>query len=540
MKPSTPAVDKSNVLLEVSGLKVTFGRGERRTEVVHGVDFTLLPGEKLALVGESGSGKSVTALSILRLHDPDQCHYAGSIRLLGEELLSQPESALRRVRGAAISMVFQEPMTSLNPTYTVGDQLIEPLLLHNGLDKGAARARAIELLERVGITQAATRLDAYPHTLSGGQRQRVMIAMALACRPKLLIADEPTTALDVTIQRQILALLDELQQEFGLAVLLITHDLNLVRAFADRVCVMQRGVLVETAPVAQLFSAPQHPYSRHLLASQPERLIDAPLEVGAPTLLSCRDLKVHFPMRKGLLRRPVNWVRAVDGVDLELRRGETLGLVGESGSGKSTLGFSLLRLQSAQGEIHFEGASLHDKSNRQMRPLRRALQLVFQDPYSSLSPRMTVEQIISEGLQLHYPALSRAERRARCERVMQEVGLEVEMLERYPHEFSGGQRQRIAIARVVVLEPSLILLDEPTSALDVSVQKQVLALLRDLQRRHGMSYLFITHDLKVISAIAHRVLVMQAGRVVESGDTEQIFTDPQHPYTRTLLEAALI
>jgi len=540
VKPSTPAVDKSNVLLEVSGLKVTFGRGERRTEVVHGVDFTLLPGEKLALVGESGSGKSVTALSILRLHDPDQCHYAGSIRLLGEELLSQPESALRRVRGAAISMVFQEPMTSLNPTYTVGDQLIEPLLLHNGLDKGAARARAIELLERVGITQAATRLDAYPHTLSGGQRQRVMIAMALACRPKLLIADEPTTALDVTIQRQILALLDELQQEFGLAVLLITHDLNLVRAFADRVCVMQRGVLVETAPVAQLFSAPQHPYSRHLLASQPERLIDAPLEVGAPTLLSCRDLKVHFPMRKGLLRRPVNWVRAVDGVDLELRRGETLGLVGESGSGKSTLGFSLLRLQSAQGEIHFEGASLHDKSNRQMRPLRRALQLVFQDPYSSLSPRMTVEQIISEGLQLHYPALSRAERRARCERVMQEVGLEVEMLERYPHEFSGGQRQRIAIARVVVLEPSLILLDEPTSALDVSVQKQVLALLRDLQRRHGMSYLFITHDLKVISAIAHRVLVMQAGRVVESGDTEQIFTDPQHPYTRTLLEAALI
>jgi len=529
-------------LLHVRQLSVAFGRAGARQRVVEEVSFDIRPGEKLALVGESGSGKSVTALSILRLHDAQQSEYSGSIRFAGQELFALDEPALRTVRGRDIAMIFQEPMIALNPLHTIGQQIIEPLLLHEGLDVRAARRRAIELLERVGIPDPAQRMDAYPHLLSGGQRQRAMIAMALACKPKLLIADEPTTALDVTIQRQILDLLDELQREFGMAVLLITHDLNMVRHYAQRVCVMQRGRLVEQGEVATLFGAPQHPYTRQLLASEPD-ILPAAAEraalAGQPALLTARGVSCHFPIKAGFFRRQVGAVRAVDAVELELRPAETLGVVGESGSGKSTLGMCLLRLQDCAGEIGFEGRRLDTLPQRALRPLRRNFQVVFQDPYSSLSPRMTVEQIIGEGLELHYPQLDGAARRARIVQVLEEVGLSGDMLQRYPHEFSGGQRQRIAIARAVVLEPKLILLDEPTSALDVSVQKQVLALLRELQRRHRMSYLFISHDLKVIRAIAHRVLVMHAGRVVEAGETERVFDAPQHEYTQRLLAAAL-
>ncbi len=529
-------------LLQVEQLSVAFGRAGARQPVVDGISFSIAPGEKLALVGESGSGKSVTALSLLRLHDRQQSEYRGSVRFAGRDLFALDEAEMRSVRGRDIAMIFQEPMIALNPVYTIGQQLIEPLLLHEKLDAQAARARAVELLGRVGIPDPAQRLGAYPHMLSGGQRQRAMIAMALACKPKLLIADEPTTALDVTIQRQILDLLDELQAEFGMAVLLITHDLNMVRHFAHRVCVMQKGRLVEQGGMAELFAAPQHAYTRQLLASEPDVLPAAAerktLE-GQPELLAARNLSCHFPIRAGFFRRQVGAVRAVDAVDLGLRAGETLGVVGESGSGKSTLGMCLLRLQSCSGEITFEGRRLDTLDGRALRPLRRHFQVVFQDPYSSLSPRMTVEQIVGEGLVLHYPQLDAEARRARIVQVLDEVGLSADILQRYPHEFSGGQRQRIAIARTVVLEPKLIVLDEPTSALDVSVQKQVLTLLRELQRKHRMSYLFISHDLKVIRAIAHRVLVMRDGRVVEQGATEDVFDAPQHDYTKSLLAAAL-
>lgn len=535
---------ESAPLLSIDRLSVSFGRPGQYTDAVQEASFNILAGEKLALVGESGSGKSVTALSILQLHDPRQVSYpAGSIRFQERELVGLAESELRKIRGRDIAMIFQEPMTSLNPLYSIGDQLMEPLLAHEAISKPAARKRMLELLARTGIPEPDKRFDDFPHMLSGGQRQRVMIAMALACSPKLLIADEPTTALDVTIQAQILELLEDLQKEFSMAVLLITHDLNLVRRFADRICVMQHGQIVEQAPVAELFAAPQHAYTRHLLQSQPQRLVTA-AEIQAleasPTLLEASGVSCVFSSRSGFFRRTVSSVRAVDDAGLVLRSGETLGIVGESGSGKTTLGMCLLRLQDCTGNIRFNGADLASLSQRQLRPLRRDFQIVFQDPYSSLSPRLTVEQIVGEGLGIHFPHLDRQQRRERILAIMDEVGLEESMLWRYPHEFSGGQRQRIAIARVVVLEPKLILLDEPTSALDVSVQKQVLDLLRGLQQRHGMSYLFITHDLRVIRAMAHRMIVMQSGKVVEAGETEALFEAPQQEYTRALLRASLI
>ncbi len=535
---------KTAPLLTLERLSVSFGRPGQYADAVREASFNIQAGEKLALVGESGSGKSVTALSVLQLHDPRQVHYpGGSIRFQGRELMGLAECELRKIRGRDIAMIFQEPMTSLNPLYSIGEQLMEPLLAHESISKPAARKRMVELLARTGIPEPDKRFEDFPHMLSGGQRQRVMIAMALACSPKLLIADEPTTALDVTIQAQILELLEDLQKEFSMAVLLITHDLNLVRRFADRICVMQQGQIVEQAPVAGLFAAPQHAYTRHLLQSQPQRLVTTE-EVQAlearPTLLEASGVNCVFSSKAGLFRRTVSSVRAVNDAALSLRSGETLGIVGESGSGKTTLGMCLLRLQDCTGQIRFDGADLSGLSQRQLRPLRRDFQIVFQDPYSSLSPRLTVEQIVGEGLGIHFPQLDRRQRRERILAIMDEVGLEESMLWRYPHEFSGGQRQRIAIARVAVLEPKLILLDEPTSALDVSVQKQVLDLLRGLQQRHGMSYLFITHDLRVIRAMAHRMIVMQSGRIVEAGETEVLFEAPQQEYTRALLRASLI
>lgn len=538
------AVGEHHPLLAIDRLTVSFGRPGQYVDAVHEAGFSIAAGEKLALVGESGSGKSVTALSILQLHDRRQVSYpSGSILFQGRELMGLAENELRRIRGRDIAMIFQEPMTSLNPLYTIGDQLMEPLLVHENLSKPAAKKRMLELLARTGIPQPDKRFDAYPHMLSGGQRQRVMIAMALACSPKLLIADEPTTALDVTIQAQILELLEDLQQEFSMAVLLITHDLNLVRRFAQRICVMQEGRIVEQAPVAQLFAAPQHPYTRQLLQSQPVRLVGAEESVAhesMPALLEASALHCTFPIKSGFFQRRTGEVRAVDNASLMLRPGETLGVVGESGSGKTTLGMCLLRLQECTGSIRFDGTDLTALSQRQLRPLRRNFQMVFQDPYSSLSPRLTVEQIVAEGLNIHFPELGKQARRARILAILAEVGLDESMLWRYPHEFSGGQRQRIAIARVAVLEPKLILLDEPTSALDVSVQKQVLELLRRLQQKHGMSYLFITHDLRVIRAMSHRMIVMQGGRIVEAGETEALFAEPKQDYTRMLLRASLL
>jgi len=535
-------LNKPSVLLSVDNLSVAFGPQGARQKVVDGVSFSINQGEKRAIVGESGSGKSVTAMSILGLHDPQQVEYGGRIEFAGENLLELSQAQLRSVRGSQIAMIFQEPMTSLNPVFPIGEQLMEPLLVHQGLSKIQAKKRMLELLDLTGIPEPAKRFDAFPHMLSGGQRQRVMIAMALACQPKLLIADEPTTALDVTVQAQILELLEDLQLELNMAVLLISHDLNLVRQFSDSICVMQQGKIVETAEIEMLFTAPQHPYTKKLLNSRPERLVTALVEKKhAAPLLRATDIRCHFPIKSaGFFRKVNGWVKAVDGVDLQLASGETLGIVGESGSGKSTLGLNLLQLQAGEGEVLFNYQKLNALSSRQLRPMRHHFQIVFQDPYSSLSPRMTVEQIIGEGLQVHFPELDKAQRRQRIVRVLEEVGLSGDLLWRYPHEFSGGQRQRIAIARVVVLEPKLVMLDEPTSALDVSVQKQVLELLHRLQQDHGMSYLFISHDLAVIRAVSHRVLVMKEGKVVESGETEALFNNPQHSYTKTLLNAALL
>ncbi len=530
-------------LLAVHGLSVALGRAGERTEVVRNISFNISPGEKYALVGESGSGKTVTALSILKLHEPAQVAYQGIVTFNGESLLGLDEASMRKRRGRDMAMIFQEPMTALNPVYPIGNQLIEPLILHQGFDPKRARQRMIELLDRTGIVDPERRFEDYPHMLSGGQRQRVMIAMALACSPKLLIADEPTTALDVTIQAQILELLEALQKEFSMAVLLITHDLNLVRRFADRVGVLQGGVLVEQGTVEQIFQAPREPYTRQLINSRPERHIEPEESIRvrqAPPLVELSSVTCRFPVKAGgLIRRQVGEVRAVDDVSIDLRQGETLGIVGESGSGKSTLAYCLLRLQECTGAIRFDGHALDGLTQGQVRPFRRDLQIVFQDPYSSLSPRLTVERIVGEGLAIHFPELDADTRRTRILRALEEVGLDQSMLWRYPHEFSGGQRQRIAIARVVALEPKLILLDEPTSALDVSVQKQVLELLRELQRRHGMSYIFISHDLAVIRAMAHRIVVMRQGRVVEQGETEALFSQPQQPYTRQLLQASL-
>ncbi len=534
-------VKSQKPLLSVQDLSVVFGREDEESRVVEKVSFDIATNERVALVGESGSGKSVTALSILQLHERSKVHYpSGRIDFLGRDLLQLPEAEMRQVRGKDIAMIFQEPMTSLNPVYTIGDQLMEPLLLHEGLNKAAARKKGIELLDRTGIPDPAQRFDSFPHMLSGGQRQRAMIAIALACQPKLLIADEPTTALDVTVQLQILSLLEDLQAEFGMAVLMITHDLNMVRAFADRVCVMQQGRLVEQGDKQRVFTEPRHDYTIHLLKSEPERLAaEDEVDAQASVRMQGENMRCYFPIKKGFFRRTVDYVKAVDDISLQIRPGETIGIVGESGSGKSTLGMCMLRLQSCEGEISFEGERLDPLGQRALRPWRKNFQVVFQDPFSSLSPRMTVEQIIGEGLKIHFPHMDAAERRQRMLAVLDEVGLEESVLWRYPHEFSGGQRQRIAIARVMVLEPKLVLLDEPTSALDVSVQKQVLALLHRLQRKRGISYLFITHDLNVIRAVAHRIMVMRDGKVVESGATEQLFVQPQHDYTRTLLRASL-
>ena len=530
----------SQSLISVNHLSVEFTTRTETIHAVHDVSFEIQAGQTVALVGESGSGKSVSALSILRLHDETRAHYtSGEILVEGSDILKFSPPHLRAMRGRDISMIFQEPMTSLNPVYPVGDQIIEPLVLHRNLTKEEARKQALVLLQKVGIPDADNAINKFPHMMSGGQRQRVMIAMALACQPKLLIADEPTTALDVTIQKQILELIRSLQQEFGMAVLFITHDLNLVKHYADQVYVMQKGEIVEQADTVSLFSNPRHPYTRQLLAAQPTRLYED-VEVSDRELLRASDLHVYFPITRGFFKRKVGEVRAVDNVDMHLREGETLGIVGESGSGKTTLGMALLRLENAAGQIQFDGQSLQQLTQKQVTPLRKSFQVVFQDPYSSLSPRMTVEQIIGEGLKLHFPQMSELQRSEKVIQALREVDLDESMLSRYPHEFSGGQRQRIAIARVLVLEPRLILLDEPTSALDVSIQKQVLELLVSLQKKHRLSYIFISHDLKVIRAIAHRTMVMKNGMIIEEGDSETVFTKPEQTYTQELLSAALL
>ena len=526
-----------SALVEVDDLSVTFATDEQAVEAVRGISFAIERGETVALVGESGSGKSVTALSILQLLPyPTARHPSGSIRFEGRELVGAPAETLRRIRGDRIAMIFQEPMTSLNPLHRVERQIGEVLRLHRNLSEAGARARTLELLREVGLDEAERRLASFPHELSGGQRQRVMIAMALANEPDLLIADEPTTALDVTIQAQILALLRELKAKLGMALLLITHDLGVVRKMADRVCVMNAGEIVEQGPVAGVFASPRHPYTRHLLAAQPKGAPAAP-RGDAATVLAGRDVRVWFPIRRGVLRRTVGHVKAVDGVSLAVRAGETLGVVGESGSGKTTLGLGLLRLERSQGEIEFAGRSLQGLRWAETRPLRRAMQIVFQDPFASLSPRLPIGRIVGEGLEIHRIG-DAAERERRVVEILEEVGLDPETRHRYPHEFSGGQRQRIAIARAMVLRPRLVVLDEPTSALDVSVQAQIVELLRGLQQRHDLAYLFISHDLRVVRAMSHHILVMRAGRVVEQGPAQQIFERPRDPYTRALLAAA--
>ncbi|MFN8643220.1 MAG: ABC transporter ATP-binding protein [Candidatus Binatia bacterium] len=521
-------------MLAVHDLRVSFGA----TAAVDGVSFALRQGETLALVGESGSGKSVTALSILQLL-PAAARPTGSIRFQDRELMDADGETLRAIRGDRIAMIFQEPMTSLNPLHTIERQIGETLTLHRQLAPEAARAQTIALLRLVGLPDPERRLGAYPHELSGGQRQRVMIAIALANEPDVLIADEPTTAVDVTIQAQLLALLQALQQRLGMAMLFITHDLSIVRAIADRVCVMQRGRIVESGAVAEVFAAPQHPYTRLLLAAQPSGA-PAPVPADAPRLLRCDDLRVWYPIRKGVLRRTVDHVRAVDGITLELRAGETLGVVGESGSGKSTLGFAILRLVDSRGAIQFDGRDLAALRGGALRPARRELQVVFQDPYGALSPRLSVGQIIAEGLRVHGVGATPAEREARIVAALREVDLDPDTRHRYPHEFSGGQRQRIAIARALVLHPKLVVLDEPTSALDVSIQAQIVELMRTLQARHRIAYLFISHDLRVIRAMSHRILVLKDGVAVEQGEAAALLAAPREEYTRTLLRAALV
>jgi len=525
--------------LRIDDLGVRFGGADdpHAKEAVKGVSLTLAKGETLALVGESGSGKSVTALSILQLLPyPLASHPTGSIQFDGEEMIGASKQTLMKVRGARVGMIFQEPMTSLNPLHTVAKQIGESLVVHRGLSKSAARARALELLKLVALKDPEQRLDSYPHQLSGGQRQRVMIAMALANEPDLLIADEPTTALDVTIQAQILELLRDLQQKLGMAVLLITHDLGIVRKTADRVAVMTDGAIVEQGPVAQVFDDPTHAYTQMLLAAEPKGDPVA-ADTSADEILAADDLKVWFPIKRGLLKRTIGHVKAVDGVTVKLRAGQTVGVVGESGSGKTTLGLALLRLQSSEGAIRFDGKDIRSASWADMRPLRREMQIVFQDPYGSLSPRMTIGEIIAEGLNTH-GIREGAEVDQRVASALEEVGLEPIMSRRYPHEFSGGQRQRIAIARAIVLEPRFLVLDEPTSALDMSVQAQIVDLLRDLQHRHNLAYMFISHDLKVVKALAHDLIVLKDGKVVEQGPAKAIFEAPQEEYTQALLAAA--
>jgi len=528
----------TDTLLSVRDLSVAFHQGGDTSVAVDHISFDIKRGETVALVGESGSGKSVSANSILKLLPyPAASHPSGEILFNGKDLLKASNAELRHVRGNDITMIFQEPMTSLNPLHTIEQQIGEILELHQDLKGPAARARTLELLNQVGIREAEKRLGAYPHQLSGGQRQRVMIAMALANRPELLIADEPTTALDVTVQAQILELLKSLKDQHGMSMLFITHDLGIVRKIADRVCVMTKGKIVETGPTAEIFANPQHSYTRHLLASEPKG--EPPLsDQSKPIVVEGKDVKVWFPIKAGFLRRVVDHVKAVDGIDLTLRAGQTLGVVGESGSGKTTLGLALTRLISSKGRIAFVGQDIDAYSFGEMRPLRNRMQVVFQDPYGSLSPRMSVADIIGEGLKIHERTLSDDARDARVAAALQEVGLDPATRWRYPHEFSGGQRQRIAIARAMVLKPQFVMLDEPTSALDMSVQAQVVDLLRDLQRKHNLAYLFISHDLKVVRALANEVIVMRLGKVVEQGPAERIFEAPAEDYTRALMAAA--
>jgi microcin C transport system ATP-binding protein len=528
----------SGPLLSVDDLSVAFTQGGRTSLAVDHVSFDIGKGETVALVGESGSGKSVSALSVLKLLPyPPASHPSGKIMFGGRDLLSLDEKELRSVRGNKITMIFQEPMTSLNPLHTIEHQIAEVLALHQGMRDKQARERTLELFREVGIRDPEKRLGAYPHQLSGGQRQRVMIAMALANEPELLIADEPTTALDVTVQAQILHLLADLKARKGMSMLFITHDLGIVRKIADRVCVMTHGKIVETGPTKEIFANPQHEYTRHLLAAEPKGRPPA-ADPSARTVMAGKDVKVWFPIKQGFFRRVVDNVKAVDGIDVTVRAGQTLGVVGESGSGKTTLGLALARMISSKGHIDFDGRDIDKLSFSAMRPLRRELQIVFQDPFGSLSPRMSVAEIIEEGLAIHEPSLSADERDDRVVAVLKEVGLDPDTRFRYPHEFSGGQRQRIAIARAMVLKPKFVMLDEPTSALDMSVQAQVVDLLRNLQAKHNLAYLFISHDLKVVRALANDVIVMRNGKIVEYGPAEQIFERPQTDYTRALISAA--
>jgi microcin C transport system ATP-binding protein len=525
-------------LLSVRDLSVAFRHGGRETLAVDRVSFDIGKGETVALVGESGSGKSATALSILKLLPyPAASHPSGAIVFKGRDLLPLSERDMQRVRGDDITIIFQEPLSSLNPLHTIEKQIGEILLLHRGLTGAAARERTIEVLGQVGIPDPQSRLNSYPHQLSGGQRQRVMIAMALANEPDLLIADEPTTALDVTVQAQIIALLNDIQKRLGMSLLFITHDLGIVRKIAQRICVMKDGRIVEQGEVERVFTSPAHPYTRALLAAEPKP-DPAPPQPDAPLLLEANDLKVWFPIRRGVLRKTVGHIKAVDGVSLALRKGETLGVVGESGSGKTTLGLALLRLISSDGPIVFMGNKLQGLRFRQMRPFRRDMQIVFQDPYGSLSPRLSVAEIIKEGLKVHFPQMPERERDERVVRALTDVGLDPQTRFRFPHEFSGGQRQRIAVARAIVLEPTFVVLDEPTSALDMLIQSQMVDLFRDLQKRRNLTYLFISHDLRVVAALASRLLVMRGGKVVEAGDAAELFRRPQTDYTRALFAAA--
>ncbi len=525
-------------LVTVKDLSVGFRMDGKETIAVDKVSFDIRPGETVALVGESGSGKSVSALSIMQLLSyPQAFHPSGEILFEGKNLIGADEKTMRQIRGNKITMVFQEPLTSLNPLHTIERQVGEVLIEHKGMRGPAVKARVLDLLKRVGIPNAEERLGAYPHQLSGGQRQRVIIAMALANEPDLLIADEPTTALDVTVQAQILELLSELKREMGMALLLITHDLGVVRKMADRVNVMTKGKIVEHGPTEEVFTAPKNDYTKHLLASEPKgRSLGAPKD--GPVVMEADDLKVWFPIKRGLLRRTVGYVKAVDGVSLALRQGRTLGVVGESGSGKTTLGLAMMRLLSSEGGIRFEGRNIQDLKSKELRPLRRDMQIVFQDPYGSLSPRMSVSQIVGEGLQIQQPELSAEERRARVAQALCDVGLDASMQDRYPHEFSGGQRQRIAIARAMALNPRFVMLDEPTSALDMSVQAQIVDLLRELQRKNNLAYLFISHDLKVVRALADDIIVMKDGKVMEAGSADEVFDHPKTDYTKALMAAA--
>ena len=531
-------MNANEMLLSIRDLSIAFGSGAREFLAVDRVSFDIGKGETVAVVGESGSGKSVTALSVMKLLPyPSAHHPSGSIMFKGRDLLPLSERQMRHVRGNDITIIFQEPMTSLNPLHTIEKQIGEILELHQGVTGQAARARILDLLDQVGIPDPAGRLKSYPHQLSGGQRQRVMIAMALANEPDLLIADEQTTALDVTVQAQILKLLKDIQTRLGMSVLFITHDLGIVRKIADRVCVMQRGKIVEKGSVERVFKAPEHPYTRALLAAEPKP-DPAPPRPEAPVVIETKDLKVWFPVKRGVLRKVVGHIKAVDGVSVELRKGETLGVVGESGSGKTTLGLAILRLISSDGPIVFMGDPIQELKFKEMRPYRHNMQIVFQDPYGSLSPRMSVSDIIEEGLWVHHPGLSAPERQRRIVAALDDVGLDAQTRHRYPHEFSGGQRQRIALARALVLEPTFIVLDEPTSALDMLIQAQMVDLLRDLQKRHDLTYMFISHDLRVVAALASRLLVMRHGKAVEEGAAAELFKAPKSDYTRALFAAA--